>query len=108
MDGASATARFGLPRSITSDTAGNIYLVDSEMNGDSRYDFNFNIGKNHIVRRISPTGVVTTIAGVAGKFGIGLNTFPNTLGRINDIQFVAPNTLYISSEYSVLKMNLTN
>ncbi|MFZ6801240.1 hypothetical protein [Undibacterium sp. Di24W] len=107
IDAAGTNARLDEPGSITSDLSGNIYVADSspyKLDSTNTYV----LGKNHTVRKISPTGVVTTIAGVAGKFGIGLSTFPNTLGRINDIQFVAPNTLYISSEYSVLKMNLTN
>nr|WP_315486882.1 hypothetical protein [uncultured Undibacterium sp.] len=108
IDGTGSAARLDAPKSITSDAAGNIYLADSALSGDSRYAFDFNMGKNHTIRKISPTGIVSTIAGVAGKFGVGLDSSPNTLGFINDIQFVAPNTLYVSSEYSVLKINLTN
>ncbi len=48
-DGTGANARFGSPRSLTTDAAGNLYVADS-IDGQT-------------IRRISPAGVVTTIAG---------------------------------------------
>jgi sugar lactone lactonase YvrE len=48
VDGLAASARFNDPRGVAVDSAGNVYVAD---NGNRR------------VRRISPTGDVTTIAG---------------------------------------------
>ena len=48
VDGASANARFSFPRGLTLDVGGVIYVAD--------YDA-------HAVRRITPAGVVTTLAG---------------------------------------------
>lgn len=53
-DGKGPKARFNLPKGITCDKDGNIFVCDSG---------------NHTVRKIDPTGVVTTVAGVAGKNG---------------------------------------
>ena len=51
-DGIGANAQFRQPRGIAVDRAGNVYVVEN-------YD--------HIIRRITADGVVTTIAGLAGK-----------------------------------------
>jgi sugar lactone lactonase YvrE len=53
-DGAGAAARFSLPRGVAVDAAGNLYVADIS---------------NHTVRKITPTGVVTTVAGQVGFSG---------------------------------------
>jgi hypothetical protein len=53
-DGTGAAARFSLPSGAAVDIAGNVYIADRD---------------NHTIRRISPTGVVTTLAGTAGMLG---------------------------------------
>lgn len=58
-DGAGAVARFYAPRGIASDSAGNLYVADTY---------------NHTIRKITPAGVVSTIAGVAGQFGYANGT----------------------------------
>jgi sugar lactone lactonase YvrE len=54
FDGAGSAARFNFPTGIAVDGSGNIYVTD------------FN---NDTVREVSPAGVVSTLAGVAGLWG---------------------------------------
>lgn len=70
-DGAAATARFFRPQGVAVDIVGNVFVADSS---------------NHTIRRISPNGVVSTLAGTAGVIGSsdGLGTaasfsFPSEL-----------------------------
>ncbi|WP_395750680.1 hypothetical protein [Prosthecobacter sp.] len=54
VDGTGAEARFYNPMGTAVDSSGNIYAAESG---------------NHIIRKITPAGVVTTLAGKAGESG---------------------------------------
>jgi sugar lactone lactonase YvrE len=54
QDGTGAGARFNKPRGVAVDHSGNILVADSA---------------NHTIRRITPAGVVSTLAGLAGVEG---------------------------------------
>jgi sugar lactone lactonase YvrE len=58
-DGIGAAARFDGPMGIACDTVGNLYVTDAD---------------NHTIRKITPTGVVTILAGKAGSYGIADGT----------------------------------
>jgi NHL repeat len=53
-DGIGATARFKYPTGVATDAAGNVYVTDTY---------------NYTIRKITPAGVVTTLAGMAGAGG---------------------------------------
>lgn len=52
LDGPAAQARFNLPYGVSADAQGNIYVADSN---------------NHLIRKITPVGVVSTVAGNGGR-----------------------------------------
>lgn len=54
VDGTGAAARLNIPVGITVDGAGNLYVAESA---------------GHVIRRITPAGVVSTLAGLAGTQG---------------------------------------
>jgi hypothetical protein len=53
-DGITSAARFNQPRGVVVDNPGNVYVAD---------------WLNHTIRKITPNGVVTTLAGTAGSSG---------------------------------------
>lgn len=54
LDGTGTEARFSAPNAAAYDPAGNLYVADT---------------RNHVIRRVTPSGVVTTLAGLAGARG---------------------------------------
>jgi hypothetical protein len=58
-DGTGNQARFAWPLGITTDPAGNVYVADA-----------FYLANSQTIRKITPDGVVTTLAGLAGSDGV--------------------------------------
>lgn len=67
-DGTGSAAQFLNPKGVAVDTAGNVYVADTG---------------NYTIRKITPAGVVTTLAGSAGDFG-------STDGTGNEARFTTP------------------
>jgi hypothetical protein len=68
LDGAGTSALFNSPTGIAIDSAGNLYVADTG---------------NSTIRKITPTGVVSTLAGIAGLTG-------STDGTMGDARFNGP------------------
>jgi DNA-binding beta-propeller fold protein YncE len=71
-DGTGTSARFANPWGVATDTAGNLYVVDTD---------------NHTIRKITTGGVVSTLAGLAGTSGSADGT--NSTARFYQPQGVA-------------------
>lgn len=81
-DGTGAAAQFTNPQGIASDTQGNMYVAETSI---------------HIIRKISPTGIVTTLAGTPGVQGHADGT--GTAAQFNwpiDIAVDAAGNLYVT------------
>jgi streptogramin lyase len=90
MDGTGTAARFKAPQGIAVDSSGNLYVAD---NG------------NYVIRKITPEGVVTTVAGAAGS-----SSFVD--GSAGNARFVNPvaiavnasGTLYVTDELRIRRI----
>jgi hypothetical protein len=80
LDGTGTNARFNQPRGMVVGAANNLYVADSF---------------NHTIRRITPAGVVTTFAGVAGAVGI-------EDGPATSAKFVNPNRLCLDESGNLI------
>ncbi|MCC3159229.1 hypothetical protein LJ737_18450 [Hymenobacter sp. 15J16-1T3B] len=81
-DGNGAAARFSRPMGVAVDAAGTVYVADTD---------------NHVIRKITPTGQVSTLAGTAGQKGFADGSGPaarlfNPVGVALDAQ----GTLYVA------------
>ncbi len=85
-DGTSTTARFNFPQGLTVDTAGNVYVADTQ---------------NHRIRMIDTNGNVTTIAG-SGVAGFSDNATGTSA------QFRSPSALTISANGTIYVADTLN
>ncbi|RYE75333.1 MAG: DUF839 domain-containing protein, partial [Oxalobacteraceae bacterium] len=75
MDGTGTAARFNNPHGLAIDSSGNVYVADRG---------------NYVIRKITPDGVVTTLAGGAGQSRL-------TNGAAANARFVNPVALTVGS-----------
>ncbi|RZI44137.1 hypothetical protein EGT07_01530 [Herbaspirillum sp. HC18] len=78
-DGVGAAAQFGTPQGVTADAAGNLYVADTG---------------SHTIRKITPAGAVTTLAGRAGVSG-------RTDGAAADARFNLPTDVAVDAAGNV-------
>lgn len=78
-DGTASAARFKTPAGVACDSAGNVYVADTG---------------NHVIRKITPAGHVSTVAGKAGTWG-------NTDGSATSALFRGPRGLAVDSTGSL-------
>ena len=87
-DGTGSSARFNYPTGLSVNSSGEVFVVDAG---------------NSVVRKITPAGIVTTVAGLAGTPSINSVSFFDGIGsqaRFNPEQGL-PGTISVSSENNV-------
>ncbi len=83
-DGTGIAARFAWPRGVCVDSATNVYVADSN---------------NQAIRKVTPDGVVTTVAGVTGSFSFGTVDGTGSAARFYDpnaVKFDQSGNLYVA------------
>lgn len=85
-DGTGSTARFFYPHGLAVDTAGNVYVADTN---------------NCVIRKITPAGAVTTFAGTAGVIGSADGVGPAAqFNAPYGITIDAQNNLYVTDSWN--------
>ena len=90
-DGAGAQARFYQPRGLAVDPSGNVYVADTY---------------NHSIRKIDPSGNVTTVAGTPTSVGTRFGLLPGSLDEPNAIAVGAPGSMLIMNSDNVVRLVL--
>jgi sugar lactone lactonase YvrE len=86
LDGLGTNAMFNFPYGLAIDPEDNIYVADTN---------------NHVIRKITPAGMVTTVVGQVGTFGFEAGTLPGSLYYPFGIAFKG-NSLYITTANGVV------
>lgn len=85
-DGTGSAARFSYPEGVAVDTLGNVYVAD---NG------------NNTIRKVTPAGVVTTLAGLSGNAG-------SADGTGSTVRFNSPTGIAVDSAGVLLVADASN
>jgi hypothetical protein len=90
-DGGPATAAAITPHAVAADAAGNVYFTDQ---------------RHHRVRKVTPGGVISTIAGIGGEgsSGDGGKATLARLGNLHGIAMDGSGNVYISAGHGIRKI----
>jgi sugar lactone lactonase YvrE len=88
-DGAGSQARFTAANAIVADAAGNVYIADGEL-----------------IRKVTPAGLVTTVAGQVGHVGLRTGPLPGSLGIITQLAIAPDGVLHLTADNALVKVRL--
>ncbi|MFC5495941.1 hypothetical protein ACFPOE_00200 [Caenimonas terrae] len=89
-DGAGTQARFTMvPSAMVTDSAGNLFVADGE-----------------VVRKVTPDGMVSTVAGVRGRFGLRPGALPASLATLGAMAIGPDDVLHVVSGNALVKIRL--
>lgn len=89
VDGIGAAARFNQPSSVVVDSKGNLIVGDAQ---------------NYTLRKVTPDGVVTTLAGKAGEFGYANGVGSEArLGPVKCLAIDAADNVYFTENNSAIR-----
>ena len=89
-DATGSAARFSSPSGVAVDSVGNVYVADRD---------------NHTIRKVTPVGVVTTLAGIAGSSGSTDGT--GSAARFNSLSYLAVDgagNVYVTDNFAIRKV----
>jgi sugar lactone lactonase YvrE len=86
----------GKPTALAIDRGGNVYVAEETYLGDDM--------RSTVIRKYTPSGVASVIAGRAGSAGVILGTLPASLGSIKRMTVDDEGEIYLVSENSVLRL----
>ena len=93
VDGTISAATFNFPQGVAVDGSGNVYVADTD---------------NHAIRKITPAGVVTTLAGTAGNQGSADGTGPAaTFYLPQGVAVDGDGTTYVADSYNATIRKIT-
>ena len=94
VDGAGSAARFNQPTGVAVDASGNVYVADQA---------------NNTIRKITPAGVVTTLAGTVGVIGSADGTGSAALFKYPDgVAIDASGNVYVADSYNYTVRKITS
>jgi len=96
VDGAPGEIRFADVTLQAVDAAGHVYLTDSPLGAD--------LPRNTVIRRISPSGETSTLAGNLDLYGYRAGMVPGTLPPIDSLALDVRGVLYAASGDSVIRI----
>ena len=91
VDGIGSAARLHFPKGLAFDATGNLYIADMW---------------NNAIRKLAPSGVLSTVAGSATGSNTVQGALPGTVNRPEYLTVVGSNTLYVTSDNAVLRIQL--